>query len=224
MIKISTGIIWAPQTLLTSGKLTVNAVCELELRSKIQELFTTLRETQGFRRNHGIGDDEYSIQPCLRKGRKDIRAWSSTLSPTYLEAVLSDPSSQKYENMLHCKDEINRYIEQSLCCFDTSNWRPEWNSGTPNTRREYRSIAKIAETLAGIIYDQFSFYNDLMTKKFLIHGSYTRLIRELKLEAEVTLPPQRQCALPKYVLPLDRLCRMGNTTDMQTAKIWRKSC
>lgn len=159
---------------------------------------------------------EESIQPCPGRGL-NVRTQLSTASPTCLEALLSDPSSQQYENIMHCKPEINRFIEQSLRCFGTSNWRLEWNLGNQNTRVEYMTTAKRAEKRAGVIYAQISFYKNRMAKKFLSYGSYTRLIRELKLEAEVTLPPPHQCALPKYVLPLGRLCRMGNTTDMQTA-------
>lgn len=106
MIKFFTETIWETQSLLISATRTVDTLCEQRSCSQTPELYEELRELQEFRHKSGVETDE---------------THPPDNGPRNIDAVLSSSSIQQYENLLRCKDEILRFIDQSRELFTGQN-------------------------------------------------------------------------------------------------------
>lgn len=200
LIKFFASATWESERLGIPAPNVVDAICERDLRCIIKELYEKLiylRDLESCDNEPSRKDTKFHASGEVVTQRHDER---------YINTILNRLSSQQYESLLLCKADIMKFIQHCISSYKQDQPEEE-GSVADDTRHEN---AQSAETLACGIYDTIDHYQ-AGCRVIRRHMGHTRLIRRVEVPDHCIVNPQYP--LPKYVLPLGRLCHMRNSTD-----------
>lgn len=159
----------------------------------------------------------------LQDGSLRLVRNSSKFNLGYIDAIVSRMSDQRYETLLMCKADILKIIEHfrhdyTLRSKNMSTFDSTLLNKYRKTKQSIDCFTQRAEWLTTSIYSRIENY-DKIPKNIFGHVRFTRLIRKVKVEDDVSIDLNLKRSLPWYVFPLGRLCQIISNTKDKPAEL-----